>query len=78
MTHEASRIRVLVVREMRVSSLLLAEERSRGLMLSEGFRDMAAATRAKARISHPKIGGTLGLLASQGRECVSSATNLGT
>ena len=36
------------------------------------------APRAKARISHPKMGGTPGLLASQGRGCVSSATNLDT
>ena len=74
MTHEASRIWVLVVRERRVSSLFIARERSRGLLLSEGFRDRAVATRAKARISHPKMGGTSRLLASQGRECVSSAT----
>ena len=47
-------------------------------MLREGFRDRAKALRAKARISHPKMGGTLGLLDSQGRECVSSATSLET
>ena len=29
-------------------------------------------------ISHPKMGATLGLLASQGRESVSSATSLDT
>ena len=38
-------------------------------MLREGFRDGAAAPKAKARISHPKMGGPSGLLASQGREC---------
>ena len=33
---------------------------------------------AKARISHPKKGGTLRFLANQGRGCVSSVTSLGT
>ena len=64
MTHEASGMRVLVIRGRRVDSLLLARERSRGLILHEGFRDKAATTRAKAKISHPKMGDTLGLLAS--------------
>ena len=56
-------MRVLVERGRR-TSFLLAQERSRGLLLCEGFRDRAATPRAKARISHPKMGGTLGLLAS--------------
>ena len=47
-------------------------------MLHEGFRERAAATRAKARISHLKMGDTIGLLASQGREYVSNATSLDT
>ena len=64
MTHKASGIRVLVIRGRRVNFLLLARERSRGLLLLEGFRDRVAATRAKAKISHPKIGDTLRLLAS--------------
>ena len=34
------------------------------------------ATRAKARVSYPKMGDISGLLASQGREHVSSATGL--
>ena len=70
MTHEASRMRVLVIRGRRVDSLLLAREKNRGLLLCEGFRDRVAATRAKARISHPKMGDTSRLLASQGREFV--------
>ena len=49
---------MLVLRGRRVNSLLLAREISRELLLHDGFRDRAAATRAKARISHPKIGGT--------------------
>ena len=47
-------------------------------MLSKGFKDKAVAPKAKARISHPKMGGTSGLLASQGRGCVSSVTSLDT
>ena len=64
MMYRASEMRVLEVRGMRVSPLLLAREISRGILLREGFRDRAAATRAKARISHPKMGDTSGLLAS--------------
>ena len=40
-------MRVLVARERRVS-LLLVQERSRRLLVHEGFRDKAAAIRAKA------------------------------
>ena len=68
-------MRVLMTRGRRVNSFLLAQERSRGLLLREGFKDKVAATKAKARISHPKMGDTSGLLASQGREYVSSTTS---
>ena len=78
MTQRASEMRVLAIRERRTSRLPLARERSRGLLPLKGFRDRAVATRSKARISHPKMGGTSGLLASWGRECVSSATSLDT
>ena len=71
-------MRVLVIRGRGVNSLLLAWERNRGLLLCEGFRDRTVVTKAKARISHPKMGDTLRLLASHGRECVSSATILDT
>ena len=73
-------MRVLVIRERRVNSLPLAKERSRGLLLREGFKGKVASTKAKAkaRISHSMMEGTLGLLANQGRECVSSATSLDT
>ena len=77
MTHRAFVIRVLVRRRKRIS-LLLAQGKSRGLMLHEDFREKAVATKAKARISHPKMRDTSGLLANQGRECVSSATSLDT
>ena len=49
---------VLVVRGMRVNSFLLARERSRGLLPREGFRDRDVAAKAKARVSHPKMGDT--------------------
>ena len=78
MTHGASGIWVLVLRGGRVNSLPLAWKRSRGLLLREGFRDKVTTTRAKGRISHPKMGGTLKLLASQARECVSIVTSLDT
>ena len=71
-------MRVLVIRGMRVNFFLLAQERSRGLLLHEGFKDKVAAIKAKAKISHPKMGDTSGLLANQGRVYVSSATDLDT
>ena len=58
---------MLVIKERRVNSLLLAQERNRGLLLNKGFRGRVAAIKANARIGHPKMGDTLGLLASQGR-----------
>ena len=72
-THEASEMRVLRIRGRRVNLILLAREISRGLLLHEGFKD-----RAKAKISHPKMGDTSRLLASQGRGHVSIATSLDT
>ena len=58
MMHGTSGMRVLVLRGGRVNSLSLARERSRGLLLHKGFRDKATTTKAKGRISHPKMGGT--------------------
>ena len=58
--------------------LLLAQGRSRGLLLHKVFSDRALTIKAKARINHPKMGDTSGLLARKGREHVSSATNLNT
>ena len=69
---------MLVIRGRRVNSLLQGRERSRGLLPLEGFIDKAMDTKAKAKISHPKMGDTLGLLASKGRECVSNATSFDT
>ena len=64
---------MLVIKGRRVKSFLLARERSSGLLLREGFRD-----RAKAKISHPKMEDTSGLLASQGKGHVSISTRLDT
>ena len=73
----SSGMQVLVERG-RKTSFLLDQEISRGLMLHEGFKDKAATLRAKARIIHPKMGGTSGLLAHQSRGCASSVTSLDT
>ena len=78
MTHETFGMRVLKIRGMRANLLLLSQERSRGLLLHEGFRDRVVVTRAKAKINHHKMGDTSGLLASQGRGHVSIATSLNT
>ena len=57
-----------------MNPLLLTRERSRGLLLRKSSRDRVAATRA--RVSYPKIGDISGLLASQGKDHVSSAISL--
>ena len=58
MTQGASKMWVLVIRGRRTNRLLLAQERRRGLLFHERFKDRAAPIRVKARS---------GLLASQGR-----------
>ena len=72
---DTKRIRDAGVKDKRreIQLLLLAQGRSRGLLLRKGFKD-----RAKARVNHPRVGETLGLLASQGRGYVSIATSLDT
>ena len=75
---DAQSMRVLVIRGRSVKSLLLAWERSRGLLLREGFNDRATTIKVKDRISYPKMVDTLGLLASKGRGHVSNATSLDT
>ena len=64
MTHRASKTRVLVERGRGTGLLLLALERSIGLLLYSRFRDMATTIRAKVRIDRRKVGDTLGLLVS--------------
>ena len=73
-------MRVLRIRGGRVNLLLLllAQGRSRGLLLREGFRDKASTIKAKAKVNHSKMGDTSGLLANQGRGHVSIATSLDT
>ena len=71
-------MQVWMIRRRRANSLPLARGRNRGLLLREGFRGRAATTKAKAKVSHPKMGDTSGLLASQGRDRVSCATTLDT
>ena len=71
-------MRELLIRGRRANFLLLTQEKSRGLLLRKGFRDRVVATRAKAWVSHPKMGDTSRLLAIQGREGVFSATSLDT
>ena len=67
MTHGAFGMLVLKKRGVRVNLFLLAQEKSSGLLLREGFKGRVAAIRAKARLR---------LLASQGRGHVSIATSL--
>ena len=45
-------------------------------MFCTDLRHRAVTTRAKAKVNHPGVGDTSELLASQGRERVSIATNL--
>ena len=54
MKHETSKMLVLRIRERRVNLLLLAQGRSRGLLLHSDFRDRAVAIRAKAKVIIPK------------------------
>ena len=69
---------VLKIRGVRSSLLFLAQERSRGLPIREGFRDRATTIRAKAWVDHPKVGDISGRLARQCREHVSITTSLDT
>ena len=76
--HGTSRRRVLKIRGRRANLFLLAQRRSRGLLLCKGFRDRVVTIKAKARVNHPKVGNASRILASQGREHVSIATSLDT
>ena len=59
-------------------NLLLTRERSRRLLFLTDLRDKTMATRAKAKISRPRVENTSGLLANQSSEHVSTATSLDT
>ena len=65
--HETSEMRVLRIRGRRANLLLLAQGKSRGLLLRSDFKGKVAAIRAKAKVSHLRVGNTLGLQARQGR-----------
>ena len=54
----------LKIRGRRANLFFLAQGRSRGLLLRKGFRDRATTIRAKARVNHPKMEDTSGLLAN--------------
>ena len=71
-------MRVLQIRGSKANLLIIAQRRSRGLLLLKSFRNRAAAIRANARVNHPKMGDTTGLLATQGKGHVSIATSLDT
>ena len=75
--HRASRIEVLVLRGRRIN-LLLTQEISRRPLFHKDLKDKAMATRAKAKISCPRVENTLGLLTNQSREHVTTATSLDT
>ena len=68
---------MLVLKRRRVN-LLLALGRSKRLLFHMDLGDRAVATRVKAKVNHPRVGDTSGLLASQGRERVSIVTSLDT
>ena len=78
MTHRASEMRVLKIRGRTTNLLLLAQGRSKGLLLCKGFKDRVVAIKAKAKVNHPRVEKTSRLLASQGRGHVSIATSLDT
>ena len=61
MAHRTSEMRVLSIRGRRVNLLLLAQGRSKRLLLRSDFRDRAAAITAKAKVDYPKVGDTSGL-----------------
>ena len=71
-------MRVLKIRRMRANLLLLAQGRSRSLLLRKGLLYKAVVIRARARVNHPMMGDTSGLLVGQGRGLVSIATSLDT
>ena len=70
MTHGASGTWVLVLRGKRID-LLLAQRRSRRLLLRTDLNDRVvvakAKAKAKAKVNHSRVGGTSMLLTSRGR-----------
>ena len=70
-------MRVLVGKGRRVS-LLLALERSRGLLFHEDLYDRTATIRAKAKMDRHKVEDISGLLVSQDKGGVTIANSLDT
>ena len=68
---------MLVLRGRKIN-LLLTLKRSRRLLFCTDLGDRAMATKAKAKVNRPGVENTSGLLASQNREHVSTATILDT
>ena len=76
--NRTSRMQVLKIRGGRANLLLLVQERNIGVLPRKGFKDKAAAIRAKARVNHFKVRDISGHLANKCREHVSIATSLET
>ena len=47
---------MLNIRARRANFLLIAQGRSRGLLLCRGFKDRSMIIKAKAKVNHPKTG----------------------
>ena len=58
---------MLKIKGRRANLLLITQGGSRGFLLYKCFRDRAVTIKAKARVNHPKVGETSGLLASQSK-----------
>ena len=67
---------MLVLKGRRVNLLLAS--RSKRLLFYTDPKERVVATKVKAKVNHPGIGDTSGLLANQGRERVSIVTSLDT
>ena len=78
MTHGTSEMWMLRIRGRRANLLILAQGRSRGLLLRSSFRDRVTAIKAKAKVDHLRVGDTSGIRARQGRGHVSIAIILDT
>ena len=78
MTHGTSEMRVLKIKGRRANLLLLAQERSRRLLLCKDIKDRATTTKAKARVDHLQVVDLSRLTTSLGREYVTTAISLDT
>ena len=67
-----------IVKDKRKESQPSARGRSKRLLLHKGFRDRAAALKAKARVDHLQVTNISRLTANQGRGHVTIAISLDT